>query len=116
VLTSGPLAVNFWLIELALGALVPTVILLWPALRRQAGLRMLALALIVIGVVTYRWDINLVGQMVSLSYLPQEIAARYTTYRPSVVESVTAAGIVAYGLMAFSLGVKHLGVVRSEAH
>jgi Ni/Fe-hydrogenase subunit HybB-like protein len=116
VLTSGPLAVNFWLVELALGGVVPAVILLWPALRRQPRLRGLALALVVVGVVAYRWDVNLVGQMVQLSYMPQAIVARYTEYTPSMVELVTAAGIVAYGLAAFSLGVRHLNVVNHAEH
>jgi molybdopterin-containing oxidoreductase family membrane subunit len=116
VLTSGPLAVNFWLVELALGGLVPAVVLLWPALRRQPRLRMLALALVVVGVVIYRWDVNLVGQMVQLSYMPQAIVARYTEYTPSMVELVSAAGIVAFGLAAFSLGVRHLNVVDHAEH
>lgn len=112
VLTSGPLAVNFWLFEIVLGAVVPMVILLWPSLRRQPRLRMLALALIIIGVVTYRWDTNLVGQLVLLTYLPQAIAARYTSYTPSLIELITGAGIVAYGFMALSLGVRHLNIVN----
>jgi Ni/Fe-hydrogenase subunit HybB-like protein len=116
LLTSGPLAVNFWLIEVLLGTVIPIFILLRPSLRRRPGLRMLALALVIVGVVTYRWDVNLVGQMVLLTYLPQEIAARYTQYAPSLVELVTGAGIIAYGLMAFSLGVRHLNIVDHRAH
>jgi Ni/Fe-hydrogenase subunit HybB-like protein len=110
-LTRGPLAANFWLIEMLLGAVVPSVLLLNRRLRRIARLRMLALALIIGGVVTYRWDINLLGQLVLLSYLPQDITARYTEYVPSVIEWVTTGGIVAYGLLAFTLGARYLRVV-----
>jgi Ni/Fe-hydrogenase subunit HybB-like protein len=120
LLTRGPLAINFWLGEILLGALLPAVVLLRGSLRRKPLLRMLALALVVGGVVAYRWDTNLVGQMVLLSYLPHQIAPRYTMYFPSLVEMVAGAGVIAYGLMAFSLGVRYLKVVdhgrAGEAH
>jgi Ni/Fe-hydrogenase subunit HybB-like protein len=37
--------------------------------------------------------------------------ARYTDYFPSLVEFLTGAGIVAYGLLAFSLAARYLNVV-----
>ncbi len=110
-LTQGPLAFNFWVIEMLLGAVVPALLLLVPRLQAWRAGRPIALALIVAGVVAYRWDTNLVGQLVVLTYLPSEIVARYTSYVPSLVELVSAAGIVAYGLLAFTLGVKFLNVV-----
>jgi len=39
------------------------------------------------------------------------VAASYTTYVPSLIEILTGAGIVAYGAMAVTLGIRHLGVV-----
>ncbi|HET7090977.1 MAG TPA: NrfD/PsrC family molybdoenzyme membrane anchor subunit, partial [Anaerolineae bacterium] len=111
LITQGPLSFNFWIVEILLGAVIPIVILLNPRLRRNPLLRMLALALVVVGVVAYRWDTNLAGQMVVMSYLPQDISARYTTYFPSLIEFVSGAGIVAYGLLAFTLGVRFLNVV-----
>ncbi len=111
ILTNGQLAFNFWIGEILLGALVPAVLLLVPRFRRQPGLRMLALALVVGGVVAYRWDINLVGQLIMLTYLQNEIVARYTTYFPALIEWVVAAGIAAYGVLAFSLGVRFLNIV-----
>ena len=76
---------------------------------------MVSMALIVGGVVAYRWDTNLVGQLVLLTYLPQDITARYTDYVPSLIEFLTTAGVVAYGLMAFTLGVRFLNVVDHRA-
>ena len=35
----------------------------------------------------------------------------YTSYRPSLIELLTGAAIVAYGLTAFTLGVKYFRVV-----
>ena len=110
-LTRGPLAVNYWLGEILLGALLPAVVLLKADLRRRPILRMLALALVVGGVVAYRWDTNLVGQLVLLSYVPNQLVPRYTGYVPALIEVVAGAGVVAFGLLAFSLGVRYLRVV-----
>jgi Ni/Fe-hydrogenase subunit HybB-like protein len=38
-------------------------------------------------------------------------AVAYTSYRPSLVEILSGAAIIAYGLTAFSFGVKYLRVV-----
>jgi Ni/Fe-hydrogenase subunit HybB-like protein len=94
-----------------LGAAVPAVILLVPKLRRQTLLQMLALALVVGGVVAYRWDVNMAGQLVVLTYLQQEVTARYTHYVPSLIEFLSGAGVVAYGALAVTLAVRYLNLV-----
>ena len=71
---------------------------------------MLALFLVATAVVVYRWDINISGLLVVMSYVPGH-GITYTSYRPSLVEIVAGSAIVSYGLMAFSLGVKYLRVV-----
>ncbi len=111
LLTSGALSFNFWVGELLLGILVPAVILVSGKLRRQPRLHLLALLLTVGGLVAYRWDTNIVGQMVAFSYLPTQIEPLYTTYSPSLVEVLVGLGVIAYGLLAFTLGVRFLGIV-----
>jgi molybdopterin-containing oxidoreductase family membrane subunit len=115
VLTKGPLSFNFWVGEMLLGAVVPILLLLVPRLARQPALRMLALALVVGGVVAYRWDVNMAGQLVQLSYLPQDMVTRYTHYVPSLIELLSGAGVVAYGVLALSLGIRYLNVVNHAA-
>jgi molybdopterin-containing oxidoreductase family membrane subunit len=110
-ITGGPLSFNFWVLEVLLGAIVPIVVLLHRPWRANPWLRMLALGLVVTGLVAYRWDMTMAGQLVIISYLPQEAAASYTTYVPSLIEILTGAGIVAYGALAVTLGVRHLSVV-----
>ena len=111
LLTGGPLSFNFWIIEMLLGTVVPMVMLLTPYTRRHPFWRMVALGLVALGVIAYRWDINLSGLLVVVPYLPGQSTVAYTSYRPSLVEIVTASGVIAYGLLAFSLGVKYLRVV-----
>jgi len=111
LLTGGALSFNFWIGEILLGAVIPIILLLNKRTRSLPLWRMLAMALVVGGVVAYRWDTNLSGLLVILSYLPGEPAVAYTAYRPSLIEFLSGAGIISYGLMAFSLGVRYLKVV-----
>ncbi|MCA9953974.1 MAG: polysulfide reductase NrfD, partial [Anaerolineales bacterium] len=111
LLTSGALSFNFWVGEMLLGILVPALILTIGKLRRQPRLNLLALVLVVGGLVAYRWDTNIVGQMVAFSYLPTQIEPLYTAYSPALVEILVGLGVIAYGLLAFTLGVRYLGVV-----
>ncbi|MFN2121693.1 MAG: NrfD/PsrC family molybdoenzyme membrane anchor subunit, partial [Anaerolineales bacterium] len=112
LLTGGPLSFNFWVLEMLLGALVPMILLLTNSTRQNRFWRMVALALVVVGVVAYRWDTNLSGLLVVMSYLPGQQVMAYASYTPSLVEIVTGLGVIAYGLLAFSLGVRYLNVVN----
>jgi Ni/Fe-hydrogenase subunit HybB-like protein len=111
LLTSGALSFNFWIVEMLFGIIVPMVLLLNQRTRTRRLWRMLSLLLVVIGVIAYRWDTNLSGLLVVMSYLPGEQLVAYTSYRPSFVEWSAGLGIIAFGLLAFSLGVKYLRVV-----
>jgi Ni/Fe-hydrogenase subunit HybB-like protein len=111
VMTKGPLSFNFWVVELLFGTIIPMVLLLKQETRQNRFWRMVALALVVIGVIAYRWDINLSGFLVVVSYLPGATTVAYTTYSPSLVEIGGGLGIIAFGLTAFSLGVRYLRVV-----
>jgi len=118
-LTKGPLALNFWIGEIALGIVIPMLILLNRKWRQNTRLLVLALTFVVVGLVFYRWDTNMVGQLVVFNQMPQLLTPQYTQYRPSLIEIAAGAGIIAYGLLAFTIGVRSLGVVDHtlvEAH
>jgi len=117
LLTRGPLSFNFWVGEILLGTIVPMVLLLKKSTRSIPIWRMLAMALVVGGVVAYRWDTNLSGFLVVLSYLPGQPAITYTKYFPSLIEFMAGFGVIAYGVLAVSLGVRYLNVVdHSDIH
>lgn len=116
MLTRGNLATNFWFGEILLGIIVPAVILLNSKTRINWNWRMLALGLVPLGVVIYRWDLNLIGQLIVTSYIPNENVVRYASYFPSIIEILVGAGVIAYGLFAFSIGVKYFSVVNHYAH
>jgi Ni/Fe-hydrogenase subunit HybB-like protein len=110
LITTGPLAFNFWLGEMLLGMIVPMILLLYKPTRMNRFWRMVALFLVAAGVVAFRWDTNISGLLVLMPYIPDQAIA-YTSYRPSLIEIMTGAAIIAYGLTAFSLGVRYLRVV-----
>ena len=110
LITKGPLAFNFWIVEMLLGMIAPMILLLYKPTRVNRFWRMLALLLVAAGVVAFRWDTNITGFLVVMPYLSGQ-AITYASYKPSLVEITAGAAIIAYGLTAFSLGVKYLRVV-----
>jgi Ni/Fe-hydrogenase subunit HybB-like protein len=110
LMTRGPLAFNFWIVEMFLGMIVPMTLLLYKRTRMNRFWRMIALFLVAAGVVAFRWDTNITGFLVVMPYVSGQAIA-YTSYKPSLIEIMTGAAIIAYGLTAFSLGVKYLRVV-----
>src|SRR5574342_457694 len=110
LMTKGPLAFNFWIGEMLLGMIVPMILLLYAPTRMNRFWRMIALFLVAAGVVAFRWDTNISGLLVVMPYIPGQAIA-YTSYRPTLIEILTGSAIIAYGLTAFSLGVKYLRVV-----
>ena len=110
VMTKGPLAFNFWIVEMLLGMIVPMFLLLYKPTRMNPFWRMLGLLLVAAGVVAFRWDTNISGFLVVMPFVPGQ-AIGYTSYFPSLVEFLSGGAVIAYGLTAFSLGVKYLRVV-----
>ena len=109
-MTKGPISFNFWIVEMLFGMIVPMILLLYKPTRANRFWRMAALLMVAAGVVAFRWDTNITGQLVLMSYVPGA-AITYTSYQPSLIEILSGAAIIAYGLTAFSLGVKYLRVV-----
>lgn len=109
-LTKGPFAFNFWVVEMLFGIFVPMALLLYRPTRTNRFWRMAALLMVAVGVIAFRWDTNMTGQLVVMPYITG-LPITYTSYRPSLVEILSGAAIIAYGLTAFSLGVKYLRVV-----
>lgn len=111
ILTNGALSVNFWVGEMLLGIVVPLAIMLHPGLRHQPRWQTLAMLLVATGLVAYRWDTNMVGQLMVVTLLPNQVEPLFTTYVPSLIEVIASAAILSYGLLMLTLGVRYLGVI-----
>jgi Ni/Fe-hydrogenase subunit HybB-like protein len=106
-----PYTQTFWWIEVVLGGLIPAIILLYPPLRRNDRLLVLALGLIVGAVVINRWNVTLSGLVVPPEWSPGILGSLVAaSYVPSVTEIAVSIGILGYGLLAITLGVKYLPI------
>ena len=111
MITNGSLAMNFWGGEIIFGIVVPMIILLSSRLRSDERLHFLALALVVGGLIAYRWNTLMAGQLVILADLTQGTTVSYTSYLPSLIEIVVGAGVIAFGALAVTLGIRYFNIV-----
>jgi molybdopterin-containing oxidoreductase family membrane subunit len=113
-----PYTQTFWWIEIVLGGLIPAFILLYPSLRRNDRALMVGLALIVLAVVVNRWNVTLSGLVAPPDWSPGVLGnVVAASYFPSWTEVAVAIGVLGYGLLAFTLGVKYLPIYgHSHSH
>ncbi len=112
-----PYTATFWGLEIILGGLIPVIILLYQPLRRNDAALMSSLALIILGLIVNRWNVTLSGLVVPPEWSPgilgNVIAA---TYFPTWIEIAVSIGVLAYGLIGFTLGARFLPIFsRSRA-
>jgi molybdopterin-containing oxidoreductase family membrane subunit len=106
-----PYSRAFWVFEVILGAVIPAIIMLYPPLRRNDRALIVGLGLAVIGLVVNRWNVTLSGLVVPPSWSPGVLGnVIVNSYAPSLVEVAVTLGIIGYGLLAFTLGVRHLPI------
>lgn len=111
-----PYTQSFWWLEVVLCGLVPAVILLNRPFRRNHGVLMTGLALIVFGVVVNRWNVTLSGLVVPPSWSPGVLGnAVAATYVPSWIEVAVSVGVVGYATLAFTLGARYLPLFSAPA-
>lgn len=106
-----PYTLTFWWWEIVLGGVIPAAILLYPPLRRNSNAVMVGLGLIVMAVIVNRWNVTLSGLVVPPDWSPGVIGnVVAVSYSPTAIEVMVSVGILAYALLAFTLGVKYLPV------
>jgi Ni/Fe-hydrogenase subunit HybB-like protein len=106
-----PYTTTFWWLEIVLGGLVPAVILLFQPLRRNQRALILGLALIILGVIVNRWNVTLSGLVAPPDWSPGVLGdVVAASYFPTLIELGVSAGVLAYGLLGFSLGVRILPI------
>lgn len=96
-LLTGPYALNFWLLEVAVGMVIPLVLLLRNKTRKAA---FTAAALSILGIFFMRYDLVMVGQVVPLDVIDQmPLPVTLLKYTPTWVEwAVVSLGIGFTGL------------------
>jgi Ni/Fe-hydrogenase subunit HybB-like protein len=106
-----PYNFTFWFGEVLFGALVPAMMLLWPRLRANRNVIMLAAIMIAAGLIINRWNMTLSGFVVPLDWSPgTRDVFPINLYEPALVEWGVALFIVAYFLTAYTLAVRFLNI------
>jgi len=109
--STTPYTQTFWWIEILLGGVIPSVILLNPRLRKNDWYSILALGLIIVGVTMNRWNVTLSGLVAPPQWSPGVLGSVLAaSYLPTWNEIIVSLGIIAYALLAFSFGVKYLPI------
>jgi molybdopterin-containing oxidoreductase family membrane subunit len=114
-----PYTQTFWWLEILLAGFIPAFILLYPSLRRNDSALITGLALVVMGVVVNRWNVTLSGLVVPPDWSPGILGDVFAaSYFPTWTEVAVALGILSYGLLAYTLGVKYLPIFghTEESH
>lgn len=116
-LVTTPYTQTFWWVEVVLGALIPVVIFLWPALRKNNVILMAGCVASIVGVVALRWNVTISGLIVPLDWSPgSAFLFPRNAYTPTLLEAGAFLGIIAYALMAVTLAVRYLPIFEEEHH
>ncbi len=107
-MTSGPYSWSFWFLQLAIGMIAPAIILL-TRLRNSWVMTTLAAAMVVIGIVGVRFNIVVPALIPPL--LPGLPRGQYF---PTWIEWLSSGGVIAMGLLLFSIAAEILPLDWTE--
>jgi len=106
-----PYTQSFWWLEIILGGLIPLVLLFAPQFIRRDQALMTGSALVIMGVVVNRWNVTLSGLIAPPQWSPGVLGnTLINSYLPSMPEVLVTLGVLGFGLLAFTLGVKYLPI------
>ncbi|MCC6616265.1 MAG: polysulfide reductase NrfD [Anaerolineae bacterium] len=106
-----PYNFTFWFGEVLFGALVPAIFMLWRRTRSNRNILILGALMIIAGLVINRWNMTLSGFVIPLDWSPgTRDVFPINQYMPSLIEWGVAIGILAYGGLAFTLGIRFLNL------
>lgn len=108
-ITTGPMWWSFWIIQLALGMVLPAAVLLSRRLRARPGIVAAASGLVLLGVVGVRFNIVIPAFIPAiLDGLPDN------SYVPNTLEWALSAGFVAAAALVYSLAAEVLPIHESD--
>ena len=99
---TGSREARFFQLEMLIGVVIPFVLLLLPAVRRNSERLFRASALVVAGVVVNRLNVSLTG-------LEGAMGGHYV---PTIAEGIITLMLVGFGVAAFTLAVRYLPIME----
>ena len=111
----GPLAPQFWVFRIALGLVVPLVLVILPRTRTPAGL-FAASCLAFVGLFADRAIFVSAGQIVPGTAVAGVVSSPFTEYTPSLVEISIVVGALAFFALAYTLAERYLPMGEHTGH
>ncbi|MBC8258763.1 MAG: polysulfide reductase NrfD [SAR324 cluster bacterium] len=109
LLLNGPFSLPFWLFEIAIGSLLPIIILLYAAYKKKIGGLLTASIMVLIGVFVMRFDFLVVGEVYPMfSPMGKDALVLVPSFFPVLMEIFVIAGIFGALFLSYTLGVKFL--------
>jgi Ni/Fe-hydrogenase subunit HybB-like protein len=111
----GPLALQFWVVRVGLGLLVPLVLVLRPRSRTPAGL-FAASCLVFLGLFADRMIFVSAGQIAPETAVSGVVSSPWAEYTPSPVEIAIIVGAFAFFALVYTLAERYLPMGEHEGH
>jgi Ni/Fe-hydrogenase subunit HybB-like protein len=112
--TSGFMSVLFWA-EIIIGAVIPIVLFSQRAVRESSKGLLIGSIFVVVGLMLNRFNVSWFGiqRLDPMTYVPSFMGK--VNYFPTLPEVAVSIGVVAAGVLAFSLAVRYLPLFSKEA-
>ncbi|MBI5847651.1 MAG: hypothetical protein HZB31_06835, partial [Nitrospirae bacterium] len=104
---AGTMEARLYLLEMAVGVIVPLILLLIPAMRNSMGSIFLVNLLVIVGVVINRMNVAIFG-------LLRHAHERGASYFPTTNEFMVTLFLVALGIFLFKFACKYFNVLSYE--
>jgi Ni/Fe-hydrogenase subunit HybB-like protein len=106
---TGSFTANMYLLEMAIGAVLPLVLLSIKSYRTRLNSIFAINIMVIVGVLLNRLNVGIFGLA--------EYASRFgVNYFPSVMEFILTAGMIAFAFFGFKVSVKYLNVFPETEH
>jgi molybdopterin-containing oxidoreductase family membrane subunit len=114
-LLSGPLSLNFWVFEVAVGTLIPFTMILTPSLRKPLPLTV-ASALSLVGMFFMRYDYVVAGQLIPVREGMVQTASGLIEYTPSLAAISIIIGAFALCMFLYTMAEKIFDLEVRHSH
>jgi molybdopterin-containing oxidoreductase family membrane subunit len=109
---NGPFSVAFWVFEIAIGIVLPILILLYAARQRKIAGIMVASIMVLVGYFVKRYDFVVAAQVYPLIKKQHTLAS----YLPTFMEILLIGGLLGALFLIYTLGVKFLPLKEEVNH
>jgi len=114
-LVAGPFAPSFWVVRVAIGLVIPALLLLVPRTRTPMGL-LVAGALALVGVFADRLLFVVAGQATPVTSASGTVSFPFAVYIPSAIEILVVTGAAAFVAFGYTLAERYHDLGDDEVH